>query len=59
MSLVIRAVLILDITDVLVFYAHMRTKDLLKPLFIFKVIVVTIVPLVLSLWFDIIYSEMI
>ena len=59
MSLVIRTVLNVDITNVLVFYALMRTKDLLKPLFVFEVIVVTIVPLVLSLWFDIIYSEMI
>ncbi len=58
-SPIIRTILIVSITDVLVFRVIMRNRDLLTSLFVFEVIVVTIVPLVISFWFDIIYRKMV
>jgi hypothetical protein len=59
LSPIIRTILIVSITDVLVFRVLMKHRDLLTPLFVFEVIVVTIVPLVISFWFDIIYRKMV
>jgi hypothetical protein len=56
-DLVIRTILIIAITDVLIFYKLMKNPELLTPLFILEVIVVTIVPLVISLWFVLIYKK--
>ena len=58
-SLVVRSVLIVAITDVLVFNALKKNLSLLTPLFVVEVILVTLVPLVISYWFDIIYRKMI
>ena len=58
-SLVVRSVLIVAITDVLVFNALKKNLSLLTPLFVVEVIIVTLVPLVISYWFDIIYRKMV
>jgi hypothetical protein len=58
-SLVIRTVLIVAITDAVIFRFLMKNKDRLNWLFVFEVIVVTIIPLVISIWFDIIYRGLV
>ena len=58
-SLVVRSVLIVAITDVLVFNALKKNLSLLTPLFVVEVIIVTLVPLVISYWFDIIYRKIV
>ncbi|TRO52217.1 hypothetical protein E2P71_08000 [Candidatus Bathyarchaeota archaeon] len=55
-NMVIRTILIVAITDVLIFRALMNNISLLTWVFVVEVIVVTIVPLVISLWYDIIYK---
>jgi hypothetical protein len=57
LDLVIRTIIIVAVTDILIFHVLTRNIALLTPLFVFEVIVVTIVPLVISLWFDIIYKK--
>jgi len=57
-NMVIRTILIVAITDVLIFRALMNNISLLTWVFVVEVIVVTIVPLVISLWYDIIYKKM-
>jgi len=55
-NMVIRTILIVAITDLLIFRALMNNISLLTWVFVVEVIVVTIVPLVISLWYDIIYK---
>ena len=56
-DLVIRSILIIAITDIIVFYRLMNNPEELTPLFVLEVIVVTIIPMVISLWFDLIYKK--
>ena len=55
-NMVIRTILIVAITDLLIFRALMNNISLLTWVFVIEVIVVTIVPLVINLWYDIIYK---
>lgn len=57
MDLVIRTILIISITDIIVFYRLKNNPEELTPLFVFEVIVITIIPMVISLWFDLIYKK--
>ncbi len=54
-DLVIRVILIIALTDTIIFYILMKKPQVLTPLFIVEIIIITIVPLVISLWFDLIY----
>jgi hypothetical protein len=56
-DLVIRTILIVAITDILIFRVLMDNPAALTSLFVLEVIVVTIVPLLISLWFDLIYRK--
>jgi hypothetical protein len=56
-DLVVRTVLIVAITDILIFRILMENPAALTSLFVLEVIVVTIVPLLISLWFDLIYRK--
>ena len=57
-DLVIRTVIIVAVTDILIFYVLKRNPALLTPFFVFEVIVVTIIPLVVNIWFVINYLGM-
>jgi hypothetical protein len=50
-DLVIRTIIIVAVTDILVFYFLRRNPARLTPIFVFEVIVVTIIPLVINIWF--------
>jgi hypothetical protein len=56
-DLVIRTILIVAITDILIFRILTGNPAALTSLFVLEVIVVTIVPLLISLWFDLIYRK--
>ena len=56
-DLVLRVVIIVGLTDAIIFYVVMKKPEIVTPFFVFEVIVVTIVPLVISLWFDLIYKR--
>jgi hypothetical protein len=56
-DLVTRTVLIVTITDTVIFYRLMKQPDLLTTKFVAEVIIVTIIPLVISLWFVILYQK--
>ena len=56
-DLVIRSILIIAITDIIVFYHLMNNPGELTWFFVFEVIVVTIIPMVISLWYDLIYRK--
>ncbi len=56
-DLVTRTVLIVTITDTVIFYKLMKQPSLLTTKFVAEVIIVTIIPLVISLWFVILYQK--
>ncbi len=56
-DLVLRTIIIIAITDAVILYKIMKKPEMVTPLFILEVIVVTIIPLVISLWFDLIYKK--
>ena len=56
-DLVARTIIIIALTDTIIFSLLMKNPERLTPVFAFEVIVVTIVPMVISLWFDLIYRK--
>jgi hypothetical protein len=50
-SLIIRVTLIITITDLLIFYVISKRKLVITVPFVISVIVVTLVPLVINIWF--------
>ena len=56
-NLVIRTIIIISITDIVEFYRLKTNQNRLMPLFVFEVIVVTIVPMVINLWWVLIYKK--
>jgi len=50
-SLIIRAILIVTITDSVMFYVMFKRKLAITVPFVISVIAVTIVPLVINIWF--------
>jgi len=50
-ALIIRTILIVTITDSIVFYVISKRKLVITVPFVISVIVVTIVPLVINIWF--------
>ena len=50
-SLIIRVTLIITITDSLIFYVISKRKLVITVPFVISVIVVTLVPLVINIWF--------
>jgi len=51
-ELILRVVLIVTITDVLEFYIILRNQVVITVPLVIGIIVVTIVPLVISIWFS-------
>ena len=56
-NLVIRTIIIISITDIVEFYRLKTNQNRLTPFFVFEVIVVTIVPMVINLWWVLIYKK--
>ena len=56
-DLVLRTILIVAITDSIIYYVLNRNPARLTPFFMVEVIVVTVVPLIISLWYDIVYKK--
>lgn len=52
-DLVVRTILIISITDALIFYLMFAKKITLTLDFVVEVIIVTIIPMIISLWYDI------
>jgi hypothetical protein len=50
-SLIIRVVLIVTITDLVIFYVMSKKKLAITIPFVISVIVVTLVPLIINIWF--------
>ena len=51
-SLIIRVTLIVSITDGVIFYVISKRKSVITVPFVISVIVVTLVPLIINIWFD-------
>ena len=51
-SLIIRVALIVSIIDAVIFYVISKRKLVITVPFVISVIVVTLVPLVINIWFD-------
>jgi len=50
-SLIIRVTLIVTITDVVLFYVMSKRKLVITVPFVISVIVVTLIPLIINIWF--------
>ena len=51
-SLIIRVVLIITITNVVIFYVMAKRKLAITVPFVISVILVTLVPLIINIWYD-------
>ena len=58
-DLVIRTIIIISITDSLEFYRLNKNLNKLTPLFAFEVIVITIVPLVINIWWVLVHNNVV
>jgi len=54
---VIIVAIVISITDIVVFYHIWKDPTILTPLFVFAVIIVTIIPIAINLWYWLVFKQ--